>query len=109
MQLIALSRYMVWMCDMPQSPKTFRRRERRREVEELRGTSTQRGYDKHWSRISLAYRAHHPVCEICNDAVAVDVDHIKPFKGIGDPLRTDVINLQSVCRACHNEKTRGQG
>ena len=93
---------------MPMSPKTFRKSERVREVEQARGTSTQRGYDSHWARISRMYRAESPVCEICNDAMAVDVDHVEPFKGKDDPLRTDWRNLQSVCRACHRAKTGRQ-
>ena len=93
---------------MPMSPKTFRKQERVREVEQARGTSTQRGYDSHWARISRMYRAEHPVCEICNDAVVVDVDHRQPFNGRNDPLRTDWDNLQSVCRACHRVKTGRQ-
>ena len=37
-----------------------------------------------------------------------DVDHIKPFHGIADPLRLDWDNLQSICRTCHNQKTHGR-
>jgi 5-methylcytosine-specific restriction endonuclease McrA len=48
------------------------------------------------------------VCQVCHDAVAVDVDHIVPFDGVDDPKRTDWMNLMSICRACHNMKTRRQ-
>ena len=93
---------------MPTSPQTFRKQERVREVEQARGTKQQRGYGGEWERISLMKRAECPVCEMCNDAMAVDVDHIEPFNGPNDPLRTDWQNLQAVCRACHRAKTGRQ-
>ena len=93
---------------MPTAPQTFRKQERVREVEQARGTKQQRGYGGEWERISLMKRAECPVCEMCNDAMAVDVDHIKPFNGPNDPLRTDWQNLQAVCRACHRAKTGRQ-
>ena len=94
---------------MPTAPQTFLSKERKVEREQARGTKQQRGYGGEWERISLMKRAECPVCEMCNDAMAVDVDHIKPFNGPNDPLRTDWRNLQSVCRACHNGKTRRRG
>ena len=93
---------------MPTAPQTFRKQERVREVEQARGTKQQRGYGGEWERISLMKRAECPVCEMCNDAMAVDVDHIEPFNGRNDPLRTDWQNLQAVCRACHRAKTGRQ-
>ena len=68
-----------------------------------------RGYDNHWAAISRMVRAQHPVCQICENAASVDVDHIIPFRGLRDPLRTDRSNLQAVCRQCHNRKTHGEG
>lgn len=97
-----------WMCDMPNKPPTFRPRAAQTH-EQIRGNCVERGYNWQWMQISKAFRAQHPVCQMCNDAVSEDVDHIKPFKGLKDPLRTDVSNLQSLCRRCHNIKTRGQG
>lgn len=92
---------------MPSSPKTFRQQERKRQKEQYRGTKQSRGYGGEWERISLAYRAANPVCEMCHNAVSVDVDHIQPFDGVNDPNRTDWQNLQALCRACHNGKTHG--
>ena len=91
---------------MPTSPKTFRQRERKREREEFRGTKQSRGYGGEWERISLLKRAQDPVCEVCRDAPATQVDHIVPFGGIMDPLRTAWANLQSICDDCHSKKTR---
>jgi 5-methylcytosine-specific restriction endonuclease McrA len=93
---------------MPIAPKRFRQAERKREAEQVRGTPTQRGYDSHWARISRMKRAECPVCEVCCDAVADDVDHVIPFNGVNDPKRTEWRNLQSICRVCHNRKTRQQ-
>ena len=90
---------------MPTSPKTFRRAERAKEREQFRGSKQSRGYGGEWARISLLKRQQCPVCEVCNDATADDVDHIVPFDGIDDPKRTEWQNLQSICRACHNMKT----
>jgi 5-methylcytosine-specific restriction endonuclease McrA len=89
---------------MPKAPKAFGGQRRR----EYRGTKQQRGYGGEWERISKLKRQQDPVCEICRQALAVDVDHIKPFKGVNDPLRTQWSNLQSVCRSCHNAKTASQ-
>lgn len=72
-----------------------------------RGTSTKRGYDYTWKKVSQRIRAERPVCEVCNDAVSEDVDHIIPFKSITDPLRLMPGNLRAICRACHNRKTNG--
>ena len=94
---------------MPSSPKTFRSAERAKEREQFRGSKQSRGYGGEWERISLLKRQQCPVCEVCNDAPADDVDHIVPFNGVNDPKRTEWQNLQSICRACHNGKTHGRG
>ena len=90
---------------MPKSPEIFGRKERRKEREQWRGTCNERGYDGQWKRISRIYRQSHPVCEMCNVELSVDVDHIVPFSGVDDPRRTDWSNLQALCRKCHNGKT----
>ena len=92
---------------MPSAPKTFRSEERAKEREQFRGSKQSRGYGGEWERISLLKRQENPVCEVCHDAPADDVDHIVPFDGVNDPKRTEWQNLQSICRACHNGKTHG--
>jgi len=69
-------------------------------------TTTQRGYGWDWQQISKLKRRQQPVCEVCRDALAEDVDHIRPFKGVDDPLRTAWDNLRSICRPCHLNKNR---
>lgn len=90
---------------MPSSPKTFRSKERAKEREEFRGSKQSRGYGGEWERISRMIRQERPVCEVCHDAPADDVDHIVPFNGVNDPTRTQWSNLRAICRACHNGKT----
>ena len=89
---------------MPTTPTVFRIAKR----DKQRGTKQQRGYGGQWERISKMVRAQHPVCQICHDAPSDDVDHIIPFSGPNDPVRTQLSNLQAVCRACHQRKTREQ-
>ena len=93
---------------MARSARVFRQQERRAERDAARGTNKQRGYDEAWNRISRLKRDRQPVCEVCHDAAAEDVDHIIPFNGLADPLRTEWSNLQSICRQCHNKKTHGK-
>jgi len=64
-----------------------------------------RGYDHVWRKISRMKRQEQPVCEVCRIRAATEVDHVRPFNGIGDPLRTQWSNLQSICRDCHQKKT----
>jgi len=94
---------------MPTKPAVFGQQERRKERERYRGTKQERGYGGEWERISQIVRKAQPVCMICHDAASEDVDHIVPFNGLSDPLRTARSNLRAVCRECHNRKTRGQG
>ena len=94
---------------MPHAPKSFKHELRQQQREQYRGTKQQRGYGGEWERISKMKRQQTPVCEVCTDAPADDVDHIVPFNGLNDPLRTDWSNLQSICRACHRVKTGRQG
>jgi len=90
---------------MPLSPNTFRSAQRAKDKEQFRGSKQSRGYGGEWERISLLKRQANPVCEVCHNATADDVDHIVPFNSVNDPKRTEWKNLQSICRACHNQKT----
>lgn len=90
---------------MPNSPSTFRSKQTKQAAQKQRGTKQARGYGGEWERISLLVRAQNPVCQICHNAPSEHTDHIIPFKGVLDPLRTDHDNLQAVCAACHLQKT----
>lgn len=76
-----------------------------------RGSSWARGYRADWDKLRDWYARQHPLCEHClamepQRVKAMDeVDHIKPFHGVDDPLRLDPENLQSLCKPCHSIKT----
>ena len=42
-------------------------------------------------------------CVRCSRAGALEVDHIRPLAGGGDPYALD--NLQALCRGCHVDKS----
>lgn len=77
-----------------------------------RGTRQQRGYDNPWLKLRASKVAADPLCEECEKqgytTVATEVHHIVPFNGLDDPLRLDWKNLESLCGACHGEKTRAR-
>lgn len=89
---------------MPNAPQVFGRKQ----IEERRGTKQQRGYGGEWERISKLFRAQHPVCQECQQNASEDVDHVIPFNGLKDPLRTSWSNLRALCRGCHNRKTHAK-
>ena len=91
---------------MPTAPQRFNQKERKREAFRRKGTKQERGYGGVWEKLSLMKRADCPVCEVCNNAAATQVDHIIPFEGEDDPLRLEWTNIQSICQECHTEKTR---
>lgn len=88
---------------MPQSAQVFGSQQREAE----RGNRHKRGYDYQWTKISRLKRTRQPVCEVCQEQPATEVDHIVPFSGLSDPLRIAWSNLRSICRQCHNRKTHG--
>ncbi len=65
---------------------------------------------KVWKDVRNAHAADEPLCREClklGKVVAMDVvDHITPFTSINDPLALDDGNLQSLCKSCHDSKTR---
>lgn len=79
-----------------------------------RGSSTQRGYGGPWPKLRLrALQRDDYLCQPClletgRMVPATDVDHIKRFSGLHDPLRLDITNLVSMCHACHSRKTMQQ-
>jgi 5-methylcytosine-specific restriction protein A len=75
-------------------------------------SSTARGYGSDWRKVRLLHLAGEPLCRMCAEqgrvTAATDVDHIKAFEGLGDPLRLDRGNLRSLCRPCHMQRTARQ-
>lgn len=73
-----------------------------------RGKPAERGYDARWRHLREAFIRSHPYCVMCEREGIVtqadDIDHIVPIADGGRAL--DENNLQALCRAHHNEKTR---
>jgi 5-methylcytosine-specific restriction protein A len=63
-----------------------------------------------WKRLRQQHLSLEPLCRECRKAgrlVAGEVvDHIHPFQSPADPLALDAGNLQTLCKPCHNAKTR---
>lgn len=76
---------------------------------DIRVGSRQRGYDRSWEKLRARFIATNPLCAHCDAAglvtPATEVDHIRPFDGLADPLRLAWNNLQSLCHSCHVTKT----
>lgn len=83
-------------------------RKHNRAIDLRRGTSTQRGYSKRWSKARATYLASHPLCAEClkqdRPVPATVVDHIVPHKG-NQSLFWDETNWQPLCKPCHDRKT----
>jgi len=98
---------------MPTAPKMFGKKTERKPRRDIRKSASKRGYDSRWRKLRDAYIQHSPLCEHCEangiTTRGKEVDHIKPFKGSGDPLRLDWTNLQTLCRSCHATKTARSG
>lgn len=72
-------------------------------------TRQQRGYGKDYQRLRAQVVREEPLCRICTMMGRVvptqEVDHIKPFDGLDDPLRLDRNNLRGLCKPCHEQVT----
>jgi 5-methylcytosine-specific restriction endonuclease McrA len=67
-------------------------------------SSTSRGYDYRWGKLSLDFRRKNPFCKFCEQegfeaSPADDVDHIIPIEDGG--ARLDPANLQALCKRHH--------
>jgi 5-methylcytosine-specific restriction enzyme A len=75
-------------------------------------SSSARGYGGDWRKVRAAVLAQEPLCRICDEAgrvtVATQVDHIRPFRGLSDPLRLDRANLRPLCDPCHRARSARQ-
>jgi len=84
-----------------------------RSYDQLRGSSSARGYDGKWAKLRLvALRRDSYLCQEClkqdRPTAARDVDHIKPI-ATHPELRLDIDNLQSLCKLHHDLKTQTEG
>lgn len=78
-------------------------------AELVRESASGRGYDARWRRARRLHLAEHPLCVSCEAAGIVTpatvVDHIRPHRGDAR-LFWDQRNWQSLCKVCHDRKTR---
>lgn len=55
-----------------------------------------------WRRLRERKVNANPICEVCNNALAALVHHIKPIETHPE-LALEWSNLQSICRPCHDQ------
>lgn len=77
-----------------------------------RASTTSRGYDAAWSRLSVRARRLQPFCSDCGPADDLTVDHTPEAwqrRDAGLPITLDVVAV--VCRRCNSKrgKARGEG
>lgn len=94
------------LTDTGRCPK--HKRQERKEIDERRGTSTERGYDARWRKARRTYLIDHPFCAECGRegkvAAASVVDHRIPHRGDYAAF-WDEDNWQSLCKTHHDSKT----
>jgi 5-methylcytosine-specific restriction protein A len=59
---------------------------------------------KRWEMLRRRVLFEQPICAICDDALAIDADHIRPIESGGAPYER--ANCQGLCKSCHSAKTR---
>ena len=77
-----------------------------KQLDQRRGTASERGYNSVWRSFRNRFLKEHPLCAYCmrEDRVttATVVDHIVPHRG--DPaLFWQQGNHQSLCQSCHSK------
>jgi 5-methylcytosine-specific restriction protein A len=66
------------------------------------GSTRRRRLPPDWERLRRRVLAHQPICNVCGDAVSLQVDHVVP----GDDHSIE--NLQGICDPCHKAKTQAE-
>lgn len=75
-----------------------------RDIDQRRGTATERGYSARWGRFRSAVLAERPLCEVC-PAAAQEVHHSPPVDGPDDPRFFDPEAVVALCKSCHSAVT----
>ena len=115
--------YDVTYCDKHQHVQRPKRRTRKRTKEHNKKVYRQRmerskqaehDYNRFyktaaWRHLSHAMLVQHPICQSCHEKGIIKmanlVDHIVPIREDWSK-RLDPNNLQTLCYACHTEKTK---
>jgi 5-methylcytosine-specific restriction protein A len=59
---------------------------------------------RRWQLLRRRVLFEQPICAGCDNALAVDVDHVTPLGQGGAPYARS--NVQGLCKRCHGAKTR---
>ncbi|MBS1015189.1 HNH endonuclease [Acetobacter persici] len=81
--------------------------QRRKEFDQQRGTSRQRGYDADWERVRAMHLALHPRCCVPGCRTPTDrlnVDHIESVRK-NPEKRLNLANLRTLCQSHHSSRT----
>lgn len=80
----------------------------RRQADQQRGSSSERGYGSRWQKAREGFLRNNPLCahhmERGEIMPATVVDHVIPHKG-DKALFWDRANWQPLCKPCHDAKT----
>jgi 5-methylcytosine-specific restriction protein A len=99
------------MALKPTTRKTGREKQARREYDQRRGKTTDRGYGWDWQQFRAQLQQEHPLCHDCLDQgrvePATDYHHIVKVRD--DPTRKlDPTNIRPLCKRHHDVRT-GKG
>lgn len=98
-------------CSVPGCPELTsggRCEAHRREAEQQRGSTAERGYATRWQRIRRTYLYRNPWCLLCGGMAQV-ADHFPESRrslvarGVSDP--DGASRLRPLCTQCHNRET----
>ncbi|MCG3197098.1 MAG: hypothetical protein GHCLOJNM_01582 [bacterium] len=93
-------------CPAHQKKRAEERRRDGAKIERWRGSPSERGYDARWRAFRAEHLKLHPYCSACG-ALANVVDHVVPKEVYEDATEAAArTGVQSMCRSCHNGKTR---
>jgi 5-methylcytosine-specific restriction protein A len=90
------------------------KQQQRRQHDEKRGTTAERGYGHTWQKLRLMILRNEPLCrdpfgthaDLKQTVVATEVDHIVPLSAGGSNTKG---NLMPLCGECHRRKTAIDG
>jgi len=92
-------------CEQHQKPPEIKDEARLHERNRTRNEPWRKWYHTaHWRNLRTIVLARDPICKLCNRAASTVADHIRPHKGVWY-LFCDLLNLQGVCKVCHDKKT----